>query len=443
MKNEDKILKEALGHGLKLGARDVEIYIEKSRSKNLELRKGQLEKSEDAASIGVGIRVLRGQKEALVFRTSLEEGSLEKAVEEAYEMAPYLDENPHLTLGEAGEYRGAQSPGEDAAMEAAPEELKTHFLQRLEEQAVRRDVVLEGISYSEEHYLHRIINNRGLDKEESGAWCGASVSLAIQKKGISETGYSYLYTRSLDKLLKRKLGNEAYSRAREMLGAGSVTTGKYPVIFHREVAASLLGLLAHSFSGENLYKGKSLFTGKEGERVLSEKLQIIDDGTMEGVLGAKAFDGDGTVVRRNKVIQDGVFLGGLYNLSMAAKAGRETTGNSSRSFASLPGVGRNSLYIPRGQVSRKDMLSVMTKGLIIRDLMGLHMANPVTGEFSLGASGLLVENGRIRGSFRGVTVSGNLKELFSNLEGIGRDFRFETTLGAPSLFVKDVIISGS
>ena len=89
------------------------------------------------------------------------------------------------------------------------------------------------------------------------------------------------------------------------------------------------------------------------------------------------------------------------------------------------------------------MLSVMTKGLIIRDLMGLHMANPVTGEFSLGASGLLVENGRIRGSFRGVTVSGNLKELYSNLEGIGRDFRFETTLGAPSLFVKDVIISGS
>lgn len=443
MRSEDKVLKEVMAYGLKQGARDVEIYIEKSRSKNLELRKGALEKSEDAASIGIGVRVLRGQKEALVFRTSLERESLAKAVEEAFEMAAYLDEDPHLTLGEAGEYRGVQSPEEDAAMDGASEEGKIQFLQGLEKEANRKDVVLEGISYSEEHYTHRILNTRGLDKEESGAWCGASVSLAIQKKGVSETGYSYLYTRSLEKLLERKLGNEAYSRAREMLGAGSVATGKYPVIFHREVSASLLGLLAHSFSGENLYKGKSLFTGKEGEKVLSDKLQIIDDGTMKGVLGAKAFDGDGTTVRRNTVIQDGVFLGGLYNLSMAAKTGKVTTGNSSRSFTSLPGVSRNSLFIPRGRESKQDMLSVMTKGLIIRDLMGLHMANPVTGEFSLGASGLLVENGKIRGSFRGVTVSGNLKDLFGSLEGIGRDFRFETTLGAPSLFMKDVIISGS
>lgn len=443
MINQRENLEKALVYGRGRGCQEVECYLQESLATSLEIRNGSLDKYEEAASKGVGVRVIRGNKQALVFGTSLEEEDLCRAIDEAYDIADYLDEDQDLFLHEKDEFTGAIEEEEAQAIANTHLDEKIAYLVRMEKNAKQENVLMEGTAYSENQYATTIINSRGLYKKETGAYCGASVSLAINHKGVNETGYSYCYTRSLAQLLKRDLGKEAYTKAKEMLGAEGVTTGKYPVLFDREVVISLLGLLAYSFNGENIYKGKSLFKGKEGQKVLSSNLHIIDDGTRKGFLGETNFDGDGLAVSPNVLVASGVFQGGLYNLAIGRKTGRQSTGNCQRSYASLPSIGHHNLFIEKGGASVEGMIQTIQNGLVIKDLMGLHMANPITGEFSLGASGLLIKKGKLDKGFRGVTVSGNLLQLFSSIAGIGDDFYIETSKGAPSLFVKDVIISGS
>jgi len=205
----------------------------------------------------------------------------------------------------------------------------------------------------------------------------------------------------------------------------------------------LLRFLSYSFKGKNIYKGKSLFKDKVGEKVISDKLNIFDDGNEMKALGFTYFDGDGVKADKISIIEKGIFMGGLYNLSIAKKAGATTTGNASRSHSSLPNIGYHNLCLENGNVNINDMIIDLNNGIIIKELMGLHMANPITGEFSLGASGLKVDNGKIHGGFRGVTISGNILDIFSNIVAVGNDFQRRTTVGAPSLLIQDVIVSGS
>lgn len=442
----NKDLERALAYGLDKGCSDVELYLSGGRELTLELRNGELEKYQDSESAGVGVRVIKEKRQALVYGTSAAFEDLKKAVDEAVEISGYMDEDDAIVLHGGETFQGEIEAAERARMEALPLEEKLAYLKETESRG--RDggdkkALIESVTYDETSYSRRILNTRGLDKSESGSYCGSSISLAIDQDGASETGYSYFYTRKIGDLLARDLGAEAYGKARDMLGAGIIPTGKYQVLFRNEVVVDLLGLLAYSFNGENIFKGKSLFKDKLGEKVVSERINIVDDGTLEGALGKGFFDGDGIALRKNSLIGNGVFRGGLYNLSIGRKAGFASTGNCSRSYSSLPSISYHNLLLEPGTTSREDLIASIGNGLIIKELMGLHMANPITGEFSLGASGLIIEGGRPGKGFRGVTVSGNLTELFTNVLDVGSDFAFRTTVGAPSLAVEDVSISGS
>lgn len=438
MKND---LEKALEYGLDAGCSDVELYISGGRELSLELRNGALEKYQDSKSNGVGIRTVIGNRQGLVYGTGTSFEELKRAIDEAMEIVSYMDEDEAIVLHGDDHFEGDLEPEERRKIEELPLEEKLDYLKKIEAQG--NDALIESATYDETSYSRRILNTRGLDKTESGSYCGSAISLAIDHDGASETGYSYHYTRKIDDLLKRDLGLEAFRKAKEMLGATIIPTGRYMVVFNNEVVVDLLGLLAYSFNGENIYKGKSLFKDKQNTKVISGKISIFDDGTMDGALGRGFFDGDGINLRKNTLIDKGVFKGGLYNLSIARKAGFETTGNCSRSYSSLPSIGYHNLYLEKGEVSQEEMFQSIGNGLIIKELMGLHMANPITGEFSLGASGLVVKNGKPDKGFRGVTVSGNLTDLFSQVEAVGSDFSFRTTVGAPSLLIKDVMISGS
>ena len=427
----------------KKGCSDLELYISDNDSLSMEIRKGKMDKFESAKSRGVGVRVIRGTRQALVYGTSIESSDLERAVDEAFDIAWHMDEDGDIQIQDGGEGSYEIDKALQGSLAAITTEEKLGFLREIEGQASHEGVLIEATSYSETFYQRTLLNSRGLKKTETGAYCGGSISLAISNGGGNETGYAYHYSRNPQELMGRALGEEAYRKASEMIGAIQVPTGRYPVLFDREVAVSLLGLLAHSFNGENLLKNKSLLQGLEGNPVFSPKVQIIDDGTMDGVLGTSFFDGDGVGISRNVIVRDGVFLKGLYNLSIGAKSGQSTTGNGHRSYSALPGIRHNSLSMSGGTSGREDILLGMSHGLIIKDLMGLHMANPITGEFSLGASGLVIRGGIVAEGFRGVTVSGNLKDLFADIEELADDFAFDATMGASSFFVKDVVISGS
>lgn len=437
-----KNLTNAIDYGLRKGCNDIEFYIETNQSLDLEIRDGKLDKYQESKSQGIGVRVIKGNKQSLVYGTSDATKDLQKSIDEAIEILEYMDEDDIVIQGNE-EFKG-NIESEEIPLTTFDKKMEFLVLQEKDGiSATDKKAMVESTTYEENKYSKHIINSKGLNKMESGSYCGSSISLAINQDGVNETGYSYFYTRDIAELFKQDLGLEAYEKAHEMLGAGVVSSKKYTALFTPDVIVDLLRLLSYSFNGENIYKGKSLFKDKVGIKVISDKLNIIDDGIENNALGFTFFDGDGVEVKRNPIIDKGVFLGGLYNLSIAKKKGTLTTGNASRSHASLPNIGYHNLCMENGNVDVKDMMLEMNDGIIIKELMGLHMANPITGEFSLGASGLTVKNGKIGGGFRGVTISGNILDIFSNVLAVGNDFQRRTTVGAPSLLIQDVIVSGS
>lgn len=437
-----KNLTDAIDYGLGRGCDDIELYIETSHNLDLEIREGNIEKYQESKSRGIGVRVIKKNKQSLVYGTNDNIEALQKNIDDAIEILEFMDEDDIVIQG-AEDFKG-NIDSEEIFQTTFDTKLK--YVIDQEKKGIGSSPVkanVESTTYEENKYTKQIINSKGLNKSEAGAYCGSSISLAINQDGVNETGYSYFYTRDINELFRQDLGDEANKKAREMIGAGLVNSKKYTTVFSADVVIDLLRLLSYSFNGENIYKGKSLFKDKAGLQVVSDKVNIVDDGDEEKALGFTYFDGDGVIARKTPIIDSGIFVGGVYNLSIAKKSGKSTTGNATRSHSSLPNIGYHNLCLLNGNVDVKDMISELKDGIIIKELMGLHMANPITGEFSLGASGLKVVNGKIMGGFRGVTISGNILDIFKNVVAVGKDFQRRATVGAPSLLIQDVIVSGS
>jgi PmbA protein len=209
------------------------------------------------------------------------------------------------------------------------------------------------------------------------------------------------------------------------------------------VVIDLLGAWASSFFGENVYKGKSLLKGKINEAVASPRIQLVDDGLYPRGMGSAPFDDEGTPQARTILVKDGVLVSYLFDEYWSKKAGSEPTGNSFRShIASPPTTSVSNLFIDTGASSPEQLLGDMDSGLFITEVMGAHTIDPVSGEFSLGASGIWIREGKTVFPLKGVTISGTIYELFSAVEELGDDLRFLGRIGAPSLLVKEILVSG-
>ena len=435
-----------LNYGKKQGCKLVEFYILKSKNLYLKLREGILENINESIGQGIGIRVIKDNKQSLVYATEISDENIKKAIDDGLAIATYLDEEKELSFETDAIFEGILEADKIKAIEDSKLAEKINYLHEMEKagkENSKYSVTIESVSYEEAIYESWILNSQGLSKKEIGAYCGGYIDMALANEGIQETGNSYCYTTDIKELFNRNIGREAYSKGVSMIGATGLKTGVYTVIFNTETAIDFLSLLESSFNGENIFKGKSLFKDKWNQLLISPLISIIDDGTLKGKIGTSYFDDEGVETKRTLLVDKGVFKEGLYNLTIAKLSGRSTTGNCARSYQSFPSIGASNFYIENGETSKDDLLKEMHNGLIIKDLMGLHMADQITGDFSLGATGLIVKNGQVKKGFRGVTVSGNLMDLFSNILKVGDDLTFKITKGAPSLLIKDVIISGS
>jgi PmbA protein len=171
-------------------------------------------------------------------------------------------------------------------------------------------------------------------------------------------------------------------------------------------------------------------------------VDIIDDGTMEWKTGTSPVDDEGVPSRNKTLISQGILNGYIHNTYTAKKDGIASTGNAVRhSSKSLPGVGATNLFIKSGAKSQLEMIKSLPKGILILGAMGVHTANPISGDFSVGISGLWIENGRALYPVKEAVISGNILELFNRVEEIGNDLRFYGSIGSPSLLIGDMDIS--
>ena len=231
-----------------------------------------------------------------------------------------------------------------------------------------------------------------------------------------------------------------------MLGAAKPPTAKVPIVLDQFAAMSFLGVLAGALSAEAVLKQRSLFASMVGQQVGSELFTLVDDGTITIGPAASPFDDEGVPTGRTELFTRGTLNGFLHNTYTAARTGGDTrsTGNAKRGgYKSTPGVGTSNFYLDAGELSFDELLVKAEGGVLIQDVSGVHSgANPISGEFSVGATGLRIAGGALGEPLREMTVASTLPEMLAGITGVGSDLRFFSSVGTPSILIGEMTLAG-
>jgi PmbA protein len=266
---------------------------------------------------------------------------------------------------------------------------------------------------------------------------------AAQEGSDSEMGSEFDFGHTFDALRLDWVARQCADRAVQRLGGKPCPTGAVPVVLDNRVMTSFLQVIGPALMANNVLKGKSLFAGRVGERIASNAITLVDQNDLDTALSPAPFDGEGASAQRTVLVSNGVLGGYLHNAYTAHKMGETSTANAGRGgFRSPPEVGVTNAFIEPGVCSQEALLARAGDGLFVTQAMGVHMANPVSGDFSFGASGRLIERGVLGRPIRGVTIAGNVKDLLLNVTDAGNDLRFFGAYGAPSVLVSQLMVSG-
>ncbi|MGH7856786.1 MAG: TldD/PmbA family protein, partial [Candidatus Binatia bacterium] len=281
----------------------------------------------------------------------------------------------------------------------------------------------------------------------SGDYRTSSFSLSVvpvaAQDGRMQQDYWYTAARRRGDLESpESVGRTAAARALRRLGARSVRTCEVPIVFDPEMAASLLGHFASAVSGSSVYRGLSFLSGRIGARIAGESITLVDDALLPRRLGSRPFDAEGLPTRRNVIVEGGVLAGYLLDTYAARKLGMQSTASAVRSFGDVPSAGASNFYLEAGGDPPDQIIASVREGLYVTELSGFGV-NPVTGDYSRGAGGLWIENGRLTFPVEEVTVAGNLLDMIASIEMIGNDLRFRSRIAAPTLKVARMTVAGS
>jgi PmbA protein len=285
-------------------------------------------------------------------------------------------------------------------------------------------------------------NSEGfLDEFESASHSLFSEPVA-RANGAMQRDYWLTVGRSLASLeAPESVGRRAAERAVARLGARRVPTCEVPVIFDPLTARSLLGHLVSCVSGYAVYRKATYLAGRLGEEVAAPAITVIDDGRLPSALGSRPFDGEGLPTRRTVVVERGVLQSYLLDSYSARKLGLASTGNASGSPAGGAGAGPTNLWIEPGEGGLEEIVADTERGLLVTELIGMGF-NPVTGDYSRGAAGLWIEQGRIAHPVEEITVAGHLAEMLSGIDAVGSDLLRLGRVSSPTLRVARMTVAG-
>jgi len=429
---------------LKKGADAAEVYIESGRNLSLAVRKGDIETVEEASAAGAGIRVFVKGRMAFASSNDLGARALSEAVGRAIEFAKITTADPNNVLPDdpgATEVAGLHDPG----IAAVPMEDKIDFAKRLETLALKdpRITKSDGASYGESEGEVVIANSNGLLKGYRSTGCGYGVSVVAEKGEQKSSGSDSCSRRFYGDLRKpEEIAEKAAREACEMLDPRTVKTQRAPVIFHADVARALLGGILGAVNGERVLQGASFLAKRMGERIAAETITVVDDGTREKGLASAPFDGEGVPTEKRIIVENGVLKGFLYNTGVAKRAGVKSTGNASRGgFESLPGIGPHNFFMLAGTARYEDIVAATKTGLLLKSVTGYGI-NAVNGNFSGGAAGFWIENGKIAFPVQGLTIAGTADEILNGIDMVADDLDLNRSLAAPTLRVRMLQIGG-
>jgi PmbA protein len=422
----------------------VEAYAEESRRTEASALRGEVEGLEFSESRGVGVRVIRGSL-GYAWAADPDADEVRDIVRRARENSALAEVDEHNVLPGPASWTPIPELFREASA-AVPTEEKTRLALDLEARAISRDprvTKIDEAQVGDAVSRVAIASTTGVEAEyrRTDAWCLA-VTLAVEGDE-TQTGFSYRIARGLDELDWEALADEAVERGARMLGAAKPATVRVPVVLDQFAAMSFLGVLAGALSADAVQKGRSLFANLVGEQVGSELFTLVDDGTNVEGPGAAPFDDEGVPSGRTELFTKGVLNGFLHNAYTAHKGETTSTGNGKRGYRSPPGVGTSNFYLDEGHTPRDELLSRAEGGVLIQDVSGVHSgANPISGEFSVGATGLRIAGGGLGEPLREMTIASTLPEMLKAITGVGDDLRFFSSVGTPSILIGEMTLAG-
>lgn len=430
-----------------------DFFVLKANSLKIELSEPARQKLLEGEERGFGLRFCSEGRIGFAFSNDFSKKQLSRSFQKARENAELIDPDPLKNLAQLDEknlkskikkWRQLKIPAEKFNPQKLEDFLKTaRNACLIAHPKIFQVPRVAGEIYQVEIFLGNSAGfGQSFFKNIFDSFCQA----VARDEGEATSGSEAAAAFSLKQINPEKLGQAAAERALKKLGGRKVSSGLYEIIFSPEAASQILSLLASALSGEEVMKNRSFLKNKLNQKIASEKFTLIDNGLMRSGLASAPFDAEGTPTGKTVLFEGGILKNYFQSVYSSRFFKTRPTGNTGRpSFSTLPVLGPTNFYLAPGQIMPEKLISSVKKGILVTDLFGLHTADRVTGEFSLGIEGQYLEDGQVTFPVKGVALAGNLENLLANISAVAEDLNFfleSGYLGSPHFLVSSMTISG-
>jgi PmbA protein len=433
------------------GASDGEAWAEGSREREVRVHAGEVESLTEASERGVGLRAWIGERSGYAYGTDLSDAGLRELAETATAAARVADADENAA---APQPAGEPAPIEglrDEAVAATETAEVIELAKRIERVALDRDPrvnAVEEVVYVDEDGEAALATSRGPGGSFASSVAYAFLQAMATEDSEVQTGLGFGVGRSPHDLDAEQIGAEAGDEASAMLGASKPESRTCPVLLSQRVAASFAGFIGGALCADEVQRGRSPFTDRLGEELASPALALADDGLDRGGLASAPFDGEGTPRGRTPLLGDRKLLAYLHDSYTARRAGASSTGNAARSsYRSPPSVSTSNLILEPGELPLQGLIEEAGDGVYVTEVAGLHSGvNPVTGRYSVGASGRAIRDGELAEPLREFTIAGDLLGTLAAVRAVGAESRwvpFGGSVRSCALLVDGIAVGGS
>ncbi len=446
---DQKLAQDIIEIAKKEGADAADLLLVKDADHSVRVRLGKSELIESSESTGIGLRVLihskDGYRQAILSGSDLSKEAVEDMAEKAVAMARIAPADPHISLAEKGEYCTQEKPLDlfDASTPLTVDELIAQAIMAeatgLDYQGVSNS---DGVEYSQGYSESILASSHGLMQHSRGSATSFSASFIAGKGAHMETDYDYQTVRHYNDLPPiHLLAESAAERAVKRLNPKQAKGGKMPVIFSPRVARSYLGNFTSAINGASVAKGTSFLKHAMNEQIFTQTVTIFDDPHIMRGLASQSCDAEGIEGAKRTLVENGTLQSWILDLRAANKLGLKSTGHASRGLASSPSPSPSNVWMQAGDDSPEALIEDIKNGFYVDECFGMGI-NMVTGDYSQGAAGFWIENGKITHPVSEMTIAGNLKDMFLNTVP-ANDLTMKHSINCPTLLIKQMSVAGA
>jgi PmbA protein len=426
----------------------VEAVVVRSRDTNIRVYDAEIEQLSTAESLGVGIRVVVDGRQGFAYAGTFDPDVLAETLSEARDNAAFGTPDDALGLAEPDGVPVADLDLWRDELRTCPTDRKVDMAVELERAVRAADPRISGVEaadYADAIEEGAVVTNTGIRTSGRATSCYVSLDVLATEGDETQTGFGFSVGRQPDDLDIAVAAADAAERATRMLGASKPPSERLVVVLDPWVTAQLLGILGATLSADAVLKGRSLFADRVGDAVGSPLLTLVDDPTNPLAFTATHTDGEGLATRRNVLFHAGVLKGFVHDSYTARRMGTASTGSAVRGFKSTPTPGCQALSLVPGTATQAELVAGVENGVLVQEVSGLHSGvNPVSGDFSTGASGLRIRDGEVAEPVREFTIASTLQRMLKDVVAVGGDLVWlPMQASGLSLVIGDVTVSGS